>query len=210
MGFIEIRLITSGVQRYVAEKLKKLDEAERKSVAWGAAKVARAAMDKLRGGGADHLNVRTGALRDSLTKPGAIEVEHDALGYKAAVGFRKGVVDAYAPIQEYGGTVRPKNARVLTIPLPENLTAAGVARVASPRDVEGGFWRQGAQHPVFWGPGPTSGGLSGKWDAVPLFVGVPSVTIPERKPLRSALEENNAEIFARFQSEVAAALAGGT
>lgn len=39
----------------------------------------------------------------------------------------------YAPIHEFGGTVRAKNAKFLTIPAKDNLTAAGVARHPSAR-----------------------------------------------------------------------------
>lgn len=41
----------------------------------------------------------------------------------------------YARLQEYGGTITPKRARNLTIPLSDNLTGAGVARYPSARDL---------------------------------------------------------------------------
>jgi len=77
---------------------------------------------------------RTGHLRRSIqgrTKRASEDVieVHVSAGGTAALGTIK-----YARIQELGGTVRPKTARMLAIPLGPALTAAGVNRRTSPRD----------------------------------------------------------------------------
>lgn len=45
----------------------------------------------------------------------------------------------YVHIQEKGGIIKPKRARALTIPLPDNLTAAGRPRFQKASEVEGLF-----------------------------------------------------------------------
>jgi len=47
------------------------------------------------------------------------------------VGLGEGV--PYAPLHEFGGTIMPVKAKRLAIPLPAARTAAGVARISSPR-----------------------------------------------------------------------------
>ena len=49
----------------------------------------------------------------------------------------------YARIQEEGGTITPRNARFLAIPVGPALTAAGVSRFRSPRDVQGLHYQHG-------------------------------------------------------------------
>jgi hypothetical protein len=57
---------------------------------------------------------------------------------------------AYAAVQEYGGTITPKNASMLTIPLPgPALTERGVPRFKSARDVPGLFVFKSASGQAF-------------------------------------------------------------
>lgn len=51
----------------------------------------------------------------------------------------------YAKIQEFGGVVRPKKAKWLTIPLDANMTQAGVTKLSARRAIAKGafFWRPG-------------------------------------------------------------------
>ncbi len=76
----------------------------------------------------DFLFARTGALAGSF----AHEVVRgsDPLDIRL-VSFSAGV--PYARIQEGGGVITPVRAQYLTIPLPDNLTAAGVVRFPSAR-----------------------------------------------------------------------------
>ncbi|MEN2998679.1 MAG: hypothetical protein ABDH28_06570 [Brevinematia bacterium] len=74
--------------------------------------------------GKSGLKVRTGRLRNSIV---AIpEVSKDR------ILFGTGVI--YGRIQELGGEIKPRKARRLWIPLPANLTKAGVVR-KKPSDV---------------------------------------------------------------------------
>lgn len=66
-------------------------------------------------------SVRTGALRRSF----GYAVEGQGLASVLRV-FSQGL--PYAAIQEFGGTIRPKNKRFLTIPLPDAKTPAGALK----------------------------------------------------------------------------------
>ena len=90
----------------------------------------------------------------------------------------------YAAIHETGGTIRPKTAKFLTIPLAAALTPAGVLRKPA---------RQ-------WNNTYVAGGII--WQAkekgqmsIPLFVLKRSVTIPARPYMGPALEETKEHIF---------------
>lgn len=95
------------------------------------------------GGSSDKLRVRTGGLRQSFDWAGL-----ETVGNAPVIGGRIGVVvfssgRNYARIQEYGGEVKPKNSKYLTIPLPDNQTKAGVTRYGSARNMieTYGFWK---------------------------------------------------------------------
>lgn len=72
------------------------------------------------------LHNRTGALRRSL---GRSVTGRDVRTLRMRV-FSSGV--PYARIQEFGGEVVPRTRRWLTIPLPDNMTPAGVTRETAP------------------------------------------------------------------------------
>jgi hypothetical protein len=149
---------------------------------WGEDWFGRMA-DRFRGG-ADGLHTRTGALKRSLN--------HVVQGGSLAdlkLRLTSGGV-AYARLQEYGGIVRPKNARFLCIPTEANKTAAGVARFGSPRAFiaahpgETFFLRKNGKLLLMWkGPSPAvrkSAG-AGKGEAVALWYLVRQVEIPGPK-----------------------------
>ena len=48
-------------------------------------------------------------------------------------------------------TITPKNSKFLAIPIADGLTPSGVARYASPRDVESGFFFKGKSGGLFFG-----------------------------------------------------------
>lgn len=85
----------------------------------------------------ERLKVRTGALRRSPASRIEILDRWPQLTVSAG-GARGGRGELrYAALQEFGGTVRPVKGRFLAIPVGPALTAAGVPRYASPRDVPG-------------------------------------------------------------------------
>lgn len=85
---------------------------------------------------ANKLMNRTGALRRSLRQRVFNRGSLATMALRVTVG--DSLTGHYAKLQEYGGTIKPKRARKLAIPLPANKTAAGRTRFA-PRDVPGGF-----------------------------------------------------------------------
>ncbi len=130
------------------------------------------------------LRVRSGRLRSSITHRVAQEGDDTVA--------RVGTNVIYAKIHEYGGTITPKNAQYLTIPLPVALTAAGVARYRA-RDLIsqpslGGFKATFFRNHVLYGKYP-----SGR--VVPVFVLKKSVRIPERSYMRSSLREKAREVI---------------
>lgn len=89
------------------------------------------AMDKRTKGATrpDGLARRTGDLARSIqTKTTGAPPNLSSLKMRAVSA---GV--PYAPIHEFGGVVRPKRAKFLTVPASDNLTAAGVVRIPSAR-----------------------------------------------------------------------------
>ena len=96
-----------------------------------------------------------------------------------------GAADAYAGLQEHGGTIRPKRAKWLWIPTDENKTSAGVARV-TPRQAiqQGGFISMRNRGGPFGGSRTFFGVPQTKGQAkgfgphiVPLFTLVKQVTV---------------------------------
>jgi hypothetical protein len=81
-----------------------------------------------RGGGGTQR--RTGRLARSI----GYKVTGDSLDDLQVQLFSSGV--SYARLQEFGGTVRPRAPRkFLTVPMPDNLTGAGVPRYPSAADL---------------------------------------------------------------------------
>lgn len=117
-------------------------------IAWlragGLAKVIRAPMVGLalegerRGklNATTRLRVRSGRLRASIT--GKVRDVNGMPEIVLSAGGRTGGADVgYARMLEFGGIQRPRNAKMLRIPLPAALTAAGVDRYPSPLRITG-------------------------------------------------------------------------
>ena len=80
------------------------------------------------------LNVRSGRLRGSISGSAMKDTRGNVVLQLQAGGRDKDV--SYARIHEEGGTIRPVNAKFLTIPISDKLfTGAGVQRYKSVRDV---------------------------------------------------------------------------
>lgn len=142
---------------------------------------------------------RTGALRKSLNSA----VHSTAAGYEARVGYRRGAVDKYAALVERGGTVTAKG-KVLAIPIGANLTAAGVAKYKSPRDVEDGFWLSRPGRPPVFLRSISKGGKVNRLEL--LFVGKRSVTVRPRNVLSRSLTEQQPQVVQAFRDEIAKAI----
>ena len=119
------------------------------------------------------LRRRTGRLAQSFTG----EVTGGTVG---TLVMRYGTNVPYAEIHEFGGTVRAKRAKFLTIPLKANLTPSGVMRksireFAVVRFIKSKRGRRGSLIALC---GPSADNLK------PMFVLVRSVKIPARLGLR--------------------------
>lgn len=79
---------------------------------------------------------RSGALRRSqnFTVRG---LSTDSLTLRATIG--DALTAPYARLQEKGGTIVPKRAKALTIPMPDNLTPSGQARFPRAKGMQGVF-----------------------------------------------------------------------
>jgi hypothetical protein len=86
----------------------------------------------------------------------------------------------YARIQELGGTITPKKAKFLAIPLPAALSSTGIPLMPGPRDWPNTFCRKSKAGNliIFQKRGTT---------IVPLYVLKLSVTIPPRLNMRTTL-----------------------
>ncbi len=138
------------------------------------------------------LSVRTGNLKRSInSKVFGTKISDLNMSIFTA-GIVGGAQVVYAPIQEFGGTIRAKNAYknvpggpYLNIPAPANKTAAGVQRM-------------GAQE-VFNQGGYVAGKvvyLNGE----PMFWLVKSVTIPARLGMLKAAEDEIPTMLSEFKN----------
>ena len=130
---------------------------------------------------------RTGNLMRALTE----SVTVTAHGVKGEI-FPDPKKAIYGAIQEFGGTIVPKRAAHLTIPMPAMLTGNGVARGRA-RDVIGSPGAFGFQN-TFVNPSRTMiFGRQGN-ETIPLFALVTSVTLPGKFYLATTLMQNWAVI----------------
>jgi hypothetical protein len=152
------------------------DYAENVLLQWQGLGQGRIFGEHPRSPGQDGLVNRSGNLRQS------------GLGYQVrGTGFStvgEGQIRLrYGLAQEFGATIRPKNAKMLAIPLDAAMDPSGVARY-SPADIrEESFIRRtkrgdSNQAIIFWKRG------NNEDDAVPMFLLVRRVVIPPRWGLR--------------------------
>jgi len=165
----------------------------------------RVAADKMGEGGI--LGVRTGTLRralfDQVTQTGTAAAE-------VRIGVDLGKAP-YGRIQELGGTITPKTAAHLAIPLEAMLTANGVAR-GTAREVIAdpfafGFSGTFTAKNVIFGKVGLPG--SGVHEILPLFALKDSVTLPAREYLKSTFESQRDFILSTLQNAVSEATHGG-
>ena len=128
------------------------------------------------GTGADTLSRRTGALVNSIIA--SVRVNGETF---ATIQGSIGSDVPYAGIQEFGGTIVPKNATYLTIPLPAALDGSGVPLYAKARDWPNTFVaRSKAGNLIIFQKRGSS--------IVPLYVLKTSVTIPPRLGMKKTLD----------------------
>ena len=144
-------------------------------------------------------DTRSGALRNSIRH--TVDKGPTGPEMSLSAGGRFGGNDVrYARIHELGGTIRPKRAKSLAIPLPAARTGAGVSGRPGPRDVPG----------LRFVPTPGSprvvAVLVNESNQV-MFYLHKSVTIPARPYLKPSMDQAVQGFRARLGSAMARALA---
>lgn len=136
------------------------------------------------------LNVRTGSLRRSLQESRAKKVITMGNNVIGTVGTNL----KYAAIHEYGGTIRPKRAKWLAIPLKGALTAKGVAR-GGPRDFKDTFFATSKKGNLILF-GRSMGSI------IPLFAMKKEVKIPKKPYMKPSLKEKSSDIIKFFSEDI--------
>ena len=132
-----------------------------------------------------------GNISYNATRPEAVRVINDEV-----IGEVKNSTP-YANIHEHGGTITPKRAKYLTIPLSGNLTERGVMRVP-PKSVVNAFFATSKKgNLIMFGESPLAGG-----EIVPMFVLKDKVVIPARPYMEPAAQEKRSEIINFFSEEI--------
>jgi hypothetical protein len=165
----------------------------------------------------ERVPVNTGALRRSI----GYKLLDDRTLTVGSMHPVDGRPLAYAAQVEFGGTIRPRNARFLAIPLSHFrgntvMTKSGVGGISA-RDVranpqEFGFEETFVAKGIIFGRlpgGRTVRGIGGKWSIVPLFALKASVTQPARPFLIPTVTENAKAITAEIETALRAFLGSG-
>ena len=131
----------------------------------------------------DTLRRRTGQLAKSWSQRVNVEVGSNSIAYSISNSL------PYAAIQEYGGTIKPKSAAMLAIPLPPILTPTGVIKHIYGGDIRTAIERTGAfpytskkGNKLFAYSDETSGEL------VPIILRRHQVTLPPREFVKKTLD----------------------
>ena len=183
-------------EKRLLDKFKKLPfliqrEAGLKTVTEGILALERAIKVNVSG---KILRVRSGRLRASITH----RISQTSDGIEGKVGPNV----PYARIHEFGGVIRPKRSKHLTIPINEALTPAGVPRYTARRLISspgiGGFERTFSAKKVIFGVR--------RGRAIPVFALVDMVRIKEKRYMRISLAETQTTIIESFRRNVQAAI----
>ena len=143
-------------------------------------------------------DTRSGALRNSIRH--TVDKGPTGPEMSLSAGGRFGGNDVrYARIHELGGTIRPKRAKSLAIPLPAARTGAGVSGRPGPRDFPDLQFMPSKN--------PRNVGILATPAGVPMFVLRRSVTIPARPYLKPSMDQAVQGFRARLGSAMARALA---
>ena len=144
------------------------------------------------------LSKRSGALTNAIV--GSVRVSGETFATVEGQIGAPGI--PYARIQETGGTITPKKAKYLCIPLPAALTSNGLPIQSSPRD-----W------PNTWIAESKAGNLiifqRRGTSVVPLYVLKSSVTIPPRLGMRKTLDAGLPYFVERAADEMVKAIRVG-
>lgn len=154
------------------------------------------------GTSADRLAVRSGALRGG-TSP--LPVQQEGNRIFAGVGFTEKYARVHVGPAGQKTVIKPTNAKMLAIPLAAAKTAAGVARVKSPRDIPDLHLIKSKAGNLLLaktiGKGKGKGKGKGR-QIIPFYVLKNMVEVPARVHPASILAEKKAEIVQGFISAI--------
>ena len=143
---------------------------------WGRTYWRRLVEERL--SGRPGLNRRSG----NLSRDWVVETSGEADEMSVTVRTQ-GAANAYAGIQERGGTIKPVRGRYLWIPLAANLMNNGMARLTPSQAIQQPHFIRWDRGPIFFGKSPvkqSKKSFAENFGIVPLFVLKTSVTIPAR------------------------------
>lgn len=191
MARVQVNVDSSRLVRELRASFSKLTTVAAKSVRTGLREFeSRFVREHLSGPGSDStLKRRSGTLAKSLH----VEVRKTSPTQVTGSIFFQGGGAVYAPTHEFGATIRAKNRKYLTIPLPAALTPAGVPK-GKARDFREAFFRV------------VRGNLFlvqrvGR-DTVPLFLLKESVKIPPRLKFRESFRAFEPQILRRVDEAI--------
>lgn len=141
-------VIARGLDR-LAEHFQALAPAVREAQKRTVERAALLTQSKVISRATTELHVRTGAYVAGAEK--GYRTTHGESIFEARAGIADGPARSYAAAQEFGAVITPKNAKVLSVPLDDAKTGAGVPRYGSPLDVPGdALWiSPKGRHPLF-------------------------------------------------------------
>lgn len=153
--------------------------------AWGNAYITTLVTTRLHG--RPGLNRRSGNLaRDWV-------VEADTSSTDASITIKsQGIANAYAGLQERGGTIKPKSGRFLWIPIGDNVTKNGTAKLTPTQAIAMPHFISWSKGPVFFGKAPgkqTKKQFAQNFGITPLFLLRTSVTVPARMGAAKLFQE---------------------
>jgi phage gpG-like protein len=138
------------------------------------------------------LKIRSGRLANSIGS--RIERRGKNIISVIGSGARRGKPLPYAAIHEKGGTIRPKRAKYLTVPLPAAMTKSGVVRKRA-REYRDTFVRKTASRSLILYQKKGN-------KALPLFALKKSVKIPARKYMSKTLKSRKSRVMEIFRDTV--------
>lgn len=173
---VEFNLTTTGMDGWSGKAI--LPAIRRTMSQWGVEWITALVTERMNG--SPGVTTRTG----NLSRDWNTTTVDDAGGVNLVIASH-GTGNAYAGLQERGGTVRPARAKWLWIPLGANRTVQGVARITpSQAMANGGFFtnaKRGRGGKLFWAyPLTKAERKKGGGALVPLFALKSEVYVPPR------------------------------
>lgn len=139
----------------------------------------------------DQMQSRSGFLRKSL----GYSVTGSRLGDLELRVYSAGI--RYANLQEYGGTITPKNGRYLALPIGKALDRRGIPKKRGPREYPDGFFFTSKRGNLLFG---IRVGKGKKKEIQPLYLLRDSVKIPPRFGFRKTWNELGRNRYLRVRS----------